>query len=152
MTNCVEKESADFSSISTCEKTYQAPFARVSSLEDPCTRNSDYGKAQASSLGSASVETAKTHISGFDNLKLEQIPEAFEKPQVKESSKGIRRFLKLGRKNHSSTAGEQTVESDRANVNGFEQDDSATNAASSIEGNMHFTTFYRTYEFLRYTI
>lgn len=143
MKNNVVKESANFSSISTSEKPYQAPFARVSSLEDPCTRNTVYGNAQPSSMGSGSVETAEVHVSDFENLKLEQIPEAFEKPQVKEPSKGFRRFLKLGRKNHSSTAGEQGVESDNASVNGSELGDSATKAASTIEGNMHIASFYK---------
>lgn len=133
------KESANFSSISTSEKPYEAPFARVSSLEDPSTRNTDYGKAQPSPMGAESVEIAKVHVSEFEKMKLDQIPEAFEKPQVKESPKGFRRFLKIGRKNHSSTAGEQGVESDNASVDGSELDGSAIKAAASVEGNTHIT-------------
>ncbi|KAI8012655.1 hypothetical protein LOK49_LG06G02649 [Camellia lanceoleosa] len=61
------------------------------------------------------------------------IPEAVEKPHVKDSPKGFRRLLKFGRKNHSSAGSELSVESDHASVNGSEVDDNATNAASSSE-------------------
>nr|GEV52865.1 hypothetical protein [Tanacetum cinerariifolium] len=59
---------------SSTEKNYQAPYARVSSFEDPSTRNSEYAKAPQV-----------------------KIPEVVEKPQ----SKGFRRLLKLGKKSHS---------------------------------------------------
>lgn len=86
------------------EKAYQAPYARVSSFEDPSTRNSEYAKApQTTTFGIASLGgggTEKAYISDFNNLKLEKIPEVLDKPQVKEA-KGFRRLLKLGKKSHS---------------------------------------------------
>lgn len=134
MTNSAARESTTFSSIGTSEEPYQAPFARVSSLEDPCTRNSEYGKAPASSLQSTTSKTAEKHVSHSENMKLEENPNGVEKPQIKESSKGFRRFLKMGRKNHSSTVGEQIAEIDNTSINGLEQDDDGKNAATSNEG------------------
>ncbi|XP_059632337.1 COP1-interacting protein 7 [Cornus florida] len=135
MTGNAEKESPKFSSINTAEKPYHAPYARVSSLEEPCNVNSEYGKAPPTSLDmvTTGVETAKAQVSDFKNLKLEKIPEASEKPLVKESSKGFRRLLKFGKKNHSSAAGDRSVELDNASLNGSEADDNATKAAASSE-------------------
>ncbi|CAK9165749.1 unnamed protein product [Ilex paraguariensis] len=134
-TNYAEKELPKLTSITTAEKSYQAPYARVSSLEDPCTGHSEYGKAPpaSSAMVSTDVDTVKTHVSNVQSLKVEMIPEDMEKPRVKESSKGFRRLLKFGKKNHTSTAGDRSVESDIASVNGSEQDDAATNAAASGE-------------------
>ncbi|GFY81704.1 COP1-interacting protein-like protein [Actinidia rufa] len=123
-------------------RPYQAPYARVSSLEDPCCERSEYGKAPSTSLETVTmgVETVKAAVSGLENLKLAKITEAPEKSQVKESSKGFRRLLKFGKKNHTA-AGDHSVESDNASGNS-EVDGNAANAASSSEGNMHFTTSY----------
>ncbi|KAM7485370.1 hypothetical protein LguiA_001379 [Lonicera macranthoides] len=132
MTSYVEKkESPESSSINLSEKPYQAPYARVSSIEDPCTRNSEYGKAPETSLDAvpASVVSIKAHASDFEKLKLEKIPEASEKHQVKESSKGFRRLLKLGRKNSSSTAGSDNASGDVSQLD----DNSAVSASSSSE-------------------
>nr|XP_043632952.1 COP1-interacting protein 7 [Erigeron canadensis] len=76
--------------------SYQAPYARVSSFEDPSTRNSEYAKAPPSNFGMTSG-AEKTYISDFNNLKLEKIPEVLEKPQPK----GFRRLLMLGKKSHT---------------------------------------------------
>ncbi|XP_028070263.1 COP1-interacting protein 7-like isoform X2 [Camellia sinensis] len=134
-TSYAENEPPNSSSMYSAEKPYQAPLARLSSLEDPCTDNSVYGKAPSTNLETATmgVETAKAQVSGFENLKLEKIPEVLEKPQVKVSPKGFRRLLKFGKKSHSSTAGEHSVESDNVSVSGSEVDGKATNAASSSE-------------------
>ncbi|CAL5416486.1 unnamed protein product [Camellia sinensis] len=134
-TSYAENEPPNSSSMYSAEKPYQAPLARLSSLEDPCTDNSVYGKAPSTNLETATmgVETAKAQVSGFENLKLEKIPEVLEKPQVKVSPKGFRRLLKFGKKSHSSTAGEHSVESDNVSVSGSEVDGNATNAASSGE-------------------
>lgn len=130
-----EKESLKLTS-TIAEKPYHAPYARVSSLEDPCTGNSEYGKAPSSSLqtDSAGTETIKAHVSGLKSLKLEEIPEAMEKPHTKESSKGFRRLLKFGRKSH--TAGECNAETSHVSLNGSKTDD---NAASSSEGKSNYT-------------
>ncbi|XP_057957924.1 COP1-interacting protein 7 [Malania oleifera] len=130
-----EKESPHFSSISTAQKPYQAPYARVSSLEEPCTGNSEYGKAPPTSLEmpTTMADTTRAIVSDSENLKLERIPEALEKSLVKESSKGFRRLLKFGRKNHSSATGDHFAESDNASVSGSEAGDNAANVASSSE-------------------
>ncbi|KAF8401934.1 hypothetical protein HHK36_012885 [Tetracentron sinense] len=144
VTTTYEKEELPkFSGISVAEKTYQAPYARVSSLEDPCTKNLEYTKATPTSSGMAtsSTEIANAHVSNFADLNsLEPIPEALEKPRGKDSSKGFRRLLKFGRKNHSSAAGERNVESDKLSVDGSVADDNAANAASPNEGNMHLVS------------
>ncbi|KAF9673575.1 hypothetical protein SADUNF_Sadunf10G0038500 [Salix dunnii] len=126
--NHSEKELPKLSSTHIAEKPYHPPYARVSSMEDHCTENSEHGKATPASLQthSACAETIKGHVSDLKSLKLEQIPEVLVKPQTKESSKGFKRLLKFGRKSH--TAGECNVESDNVSLNGSEMDD---NAASS---------------------
>ncbi|KAL6954946.1 hypothetical protein U1Q18_044388 [Sarracenia purpurea var. burkii] len=125
------------SSVRAVEKPYQAPYARVSSLEDSCSENSEYGKVPSTNLETVTMgvgtETAQAKVSGFENLKLAKIPEILEKPQVKESQKGFRRLLKFGKKNHSSAADEQSVVSDSARVNISEVEGNATNGATSSE-------------------
>ena len=132
-----EKESSKFASSSVTEKPYQAPFAQVSSSEDPCTELTEYGRAPPTSMQTAATESESFRVPVADstNLKLEKIPEVLDKPQVKESSKGFRRLLKFGRKNHSSATGERSIESDSVSVNGSEADELVANTASSSEGN-----------------
>ncbi|KAJ7954690.1 COP1-interacting protein-like protein [Quillaja saponaria] len=128
-----DKESSKLSSIGSAEETYQAPFARVSSFEDPCTGNSEYSKAPPATLevATSGLETVKAHLSDSRNSKLDKIPEAVERPQVKESSKGFKRLLKFGRKNHSSAAGESNMESDNISITGSEADRSGSNTHPS---------------------
>eukprot|EP00268_Persea_americana_P010909 TRINITY_DN1447_c0_g1_i13.p1 TRINITY_DN1447_c0_g1~~TRINITY_DN1447_c0_g1_i13.p1 ORF type:complete len:1329 (-),score=349.20 TRINITY_DN1447_c0_g1_i13:743-4729(-) len=113
-------------SISVKEKPYQAPFARASSLEDPCTSNLEYGNAPpVSSEMETITETGKVHISDSTDLNsAEVIPGSLEKPRGKES-KGFRRLLKFGRKSHSSAAGEHNVDSDKFGVDGPAIEDNA---------------------------
>ncbi|WOG83226.1 hypothetical protein DCAR_0102401 [Daucus carota subsp. sativus] len=132
-TNSAAMESSTFSSIGVSEEPYQAPFARASSLEDPCTRNSESGKVPASSLLSAITKTTEKPSSHFENMKFEPI-KGSEKPQIKESSKGFRRFLKMGKRNHSSTAVEQNTEIDDSSINEVEQGKVGKDAATSNEG------------------
>lgn len=136
MTNTVSRGSTPFSSIGISEEPYQAPFARVSSIEDPCTRNSEYGKVPASSLLSATTKTAEKQTSHSETMKFEKNLKGDEKPLIKDSSKGFRRFLKLGKKNHSSTATEQNAEIDKTSVGEVEQDKDGETAATSTEGIM----------------
>ncbi|OVA02370.1 hypothetical protein BVC80_9099g173 [Macleaya cordata] len=120
------EELSKISTLSIAEKPYQAPYARVSSLEDPCTTNLEYTKAapRSSETQAASVETAKANVADFTvPSSIEQILESSEKPQGKESSKGLRRFLKLGRKNNSSSNDQRNVESDKLSTDGSLADD-----------------------------
>ncbi|KAK8464726.1 hypothetical protein PHAVU_010G067273 [Phaseolus vulgaris] len=128
-----EKKPSKSSSLCISGETYQAPYARVSSMEDPSTRNSEYGKAAPTSLETAviGVDTVKAHVSNIGNSTLEKIPEATEKPQVKESSsKGFRRLLKFGKKSHSSAA-ERSTESDNVSIDGSEVDEIGNNGSSN---------------------
>lgn len=135
--NDTEKEPSKSSSIHVTEDTHHAPYARVSSLEDRCTQNSEYGKAPPASLDSASTgtETFRSRVSDSRNSTLEKIPEVIEKPQVKESSKGLRGLLKFGRKNHNSPTAGRNMESDNTSADGSEANEIGTNGSSN-EGNM----------------
>ncbi|KAE8717661.1 COP1-interacting protein-related, putative isoform 3 [Hibiscus syriacus] len=92
-----EKELLKFTSASVTGKKYQAPLARVSSVDDPCTEISEY------------------------------IPEVLDVPQVKDSSKGFRRLLKFGKKNHNSARSEHSIDLSS------EAEELVPNAASSSE-------------------
>lgn len=130
--NSVE-ETPKFASIDHAVRPYyQAPYARVSSIEEPSTGNSEYARAPPTNSDLESVEPAKAHI---DDAKY-NIQEGSEKAQVKEPSKGFKRLLKFGKKNQSSISGDRTLESDSNSAIGLKQDDNATSIASSSEGNM----------------
>jgi hypothetical protein len=126
-----EKEPSKSSSICVAEETYHAPYARVSSMEDPSTRNSEYGKAAPTMLDTAAIgaDAGKARVSDIRNATLEKIPEASEKPQVKESPKGFRRLLKFGKKSQSPTT--RNVESDNVSIDGSEADEIGTNGSSN---------------------
>lgn len=127
------KESIKFSNIAISEKTYQASHARVSSFEDPHTRNLEYGKAQPTNLESTATTSVavRAHFSGYRDLKLEKIPEVLEKPQVKKSPKGFKHLLMFGKKNHSSAACECNADSDNISCC-----HSGTNSAPRNEGSL----------------
>ncbi|MED6113772.1 hypothetical protein PIB30_073984 [Stylosanthes scabra] len=131
--NDTEKEHSKSFNISDAGETYQAPYARVSSLEDPSTRNTEYGKAVPTILETTAVgvETIKAHVSDTRNSTLEKIPEAVEKPQVKESSKGFGRLFKFGKKSHSSANSGHNIESDNLSNDGAEADEIGTNGSSN---------------------
>lgn len=129
-----EKESLKSSSINSSEKQYQAPYARVSSFEDPCTKSSEYGRAPPRSVHTVTsgAEVIKVQVPDARSSKLEKIPEALDsKPQTKESSKGFRRLLKFGKRNHSSSPGDRGAESDNGSVTGSEADDVAASTSAS---------------------
>lgn len=136
-----EKDPPNFASITTSEQPYRAPHARVSSLEDPCTRQAEYGKAPLTSSGllSRAEETVKTHVPVVKALKMEKNQVTSEKTSVKESSKGLRRLLKFGKKNHASSSVDQSVDSECTNGDGIEHDDNARTMASTSEGDVHFS-------------
>ncbi|XP_022722369.1 COP1-interacting protein 7-like isoform X2 [Durio zibethinus] len=130
-----EKESSKFMSSSVTEKPYQVPFARISSLEDPCTEISEYGRAPPTSIQAAATELESIIALVVDskNLKLENIPEVLDKSQVKESSKGFRQLLKFRRKNHSSATSKHGIRSDSVGVNGSKAGELVANTSSSTE-------------------
>ncbi|KAL8104889.1 uncharacterized protein LOC141677514 isoform X2 [Apium graveolens] len=128
MTNNMEKKSADLPVTSALIKSDDVPSAQVSSLE---YRNSKYGKLQLTSLGSTSVKTGELQDSSFKHMKLENVPKALES---KGQTKSVKRFLKLGRRNRSSTssAGEQIAEShSTTTANGSEPRETETNTDST---------------------
>ncbi|KAK6914110.1 hypothetical protein RJ641_021431 [Dillenia turbinata] len=117
--------------VDVVEKPYQAPLARNSSLEDPCTKNSEYGKAPPTSLqaGINIGESPIAHVSELRNVKLEKIPEVLDKSHGKDSSKGLRRLLKFGRKNYNST--DRSVDIDSVSVDGSITEDNAANTSAA---------------------
>ncbi|KAE9612078.1 hypothetical protein Lalb_Chr06g0169151 [Lupinus albus] len=143
-----EKETSKSSSISIAEETYRAPWALVS-LEDPRTRNTEYGNAVPTRLENAiptrlenavptrlenaaiRMEIVKAHVSDIRNSTLEMIPEATEKPRIKESPKGFKRLLKLGRKSHSSATAGHNMKSDNVSIDGSEANEIRPNSSSS---------------------
>ncbi|KAJ1398939.1 hypothetical protein SESBI_30734 [Sesbania bispinosa] len=132
-TDDTEKELSKTSSTCIAEETYHAPYARVSSMEDPSTRNSEYGKAAPTNVETATigVETVKARVSDIRNSTLEKIPEAIEKPQAKESPKGFRRLLKFGKKSRSSATAGHNTESDNVSIDGSEADEIGINGSSN---------------------
>lgn len=111
---------------------YQAPYARVSSMEDPSTRQTEYGKATSASSGMLSIaeETVKAHVPNIKALEMGKKQITPEKTSVKESPKGLRRLLKFGgKKNHASSSVNQSVDSECTN----EQE----KMASTGEGDIH---------------
>ncbi|KAE8712410.1 COP1-interacting protein-related, putative isoform 3 [Hibiscus syriacus] len=128
-----EKELPRVTSSSVTRKPYEAPFARVSSSEPTQTEVPENSRASPTRLQATVTEpeSVRARVADSKNLKLEKIPEVSDKPQVKESSKGFRRLLKLGRKNHSSATSEPLINLDGVSVNGSMADELAANPASS---------------------
>lgn len=125
---------------SASEQPYRAPYARVSSLEDPSTHPTEYGKAPLASSGMPprAVETLKAHVLDAKALKMEKNQVSSEKTFVKESSKGLRRLLKFGKKNHSSSV-DRSVDSECTSADGTEHD-IARKTTSTGEGDLCFLT------------
>ena len=95
-TNCAD-DTPKFANIGST--VYRAPYARVSSVEDPCTRNLEFAKALPSSsdTGSTVKEIAKAHAPDIHTVRVDNNPEAAERTQVKESPKGFKRLLRFGK-------------------------------------------------------
>ncbi|KAK9146407.1 hypothetical protein Sjap_006310 [Stephania japonica] len=113
-------------------RPYEAPYAQTTSLEDPCTTNSEYSKALPSnSLVALDADSTKAYVSDLTGMSsLEPIPESIEKPRGKESSKGFKRLLKFGRKTASSSESEHDLDSDKLSINGSQDYEHATSSAS----------------------
>lgn len=134
-----KKDPPNFASNTTSEP-YRAPYARVSSLEDPSTHRTDYAKAPLASsvIPPRAEETLKAHVPDAKPLKMEQNQVNYEKTSVKESSKGLRRLLKFGKKNSSSSLVDRSVDSEGASGDGTEHDDSARKTTSTGEGDVYY--------------
>lgn len=128
-----EKDPPSVANITMTEKPYQAPYARVSSLEDPCTHHSEYGKAPLASLEvlSRAEETVKTRVPDVKAFKVETKKVTPEKTLVKETSKGLRRLLKFGKKTTSSV--DQSVDSECSGGTGIKHHENARKTASTSE-------------------
>ncbi|CAN8247788.1 unnamed protein product [Cochlearia groenlandica] len=132
------------------EKPYEAPYARVSSLEDPRTV---YSQPSAPSLQLNETQQETVRV-----LVPEKISEASEKSQTKESaSKGFRKLLKFGKKSQTSSASEHHTESFNSNEdhepavtaaatseaftlkNLISQDETPTAASASQKSSRHFS-------------
>jgi len=87
------------------------------------------------------METFRSRVSDSRNSTLEKIPEVIEKPQVKESPKGLRRLLKFGKKNHDSppAAGRNSIDGSKANEIGKS---GSPNEGRMILRNQHITIVY----------
>ncbi|WOL16743.1 hypothetical protein Cni_G25531 [Canna indica] len=108
------------SDLNETAKSYEAPYARVTSLEEPVTdhlENYDDGvPASEFEMPTVHAERNTLHMSSFENSSLEdQIHEIHDKPRSKET-KGFRKLLKFGRKSHSPASGEGTLDSDASSV------------------------------------
>ncbi|CAE6223046.1 unnamed protein product [Arabidopsis arenosa] len=111
-------------------KPYEAPYARVSSLEDPCTVYSDCSQAPPPSLYSNETEQETVKVL----IPEKKISDASEKSQTKESaSKGLRKLLKFGKKSQSSSVSEHYTESNNASFNSIEDHEPAVTAATTSE-------------------
>lgn len=130
-----ERDPPNFAS-NTASEPYRAPYARVSSLEDPSTHRTEYGKAPLASSGllPRAEETLKAHVPDTKSLKMDKNQVSSEKTSVKESSKGLRRLLMFGKKNSSSSSVDRSVDSECASGDGIEHDDTARKTSRTGEG------------------
>lgn len=117
---------------SVVEKPYEAPHARVSSLEVPCTVHSECSQAPGPSCHSN--ETAQETVKALAAEK--KISEALEKSQTKElATKGLRKLFKFGKKSRSSSTGKyHTKSNSAAAVSSNKDHESAVTAATTSEG------------------
>ncbi|XP_019181523.1 PREDICTED: uncharacterized protein LOC109176520 isoform X2 [Ipomoea nil] len=127
------EETPKFANIDLSGKPYQAPYACNSSVEEPCTRNSEYSKAPPAVSDLASAEPTKAHANDAKTVRVYNSRDASAKTQVKEQPRGFRRLWKFCKKNQSLIASDKTLESDSKSVNGLKQDDHATSTTSSSE-------------------
>ncbi|KAG8370442.1 hypothetical protein BUALT_Bualt14G0117400 [Buddleja alternifolia] len=124
-----------FTNTKTAEKPDPDHYACVSSVDHPCASQLEYGKAPlaSSELASRVEQTVKAQVPDVKNVKMDKTPAASQKTLVKESSKGLRRLLKFGKKNHTSSAVDKSFDSDCTSVDGTELDDNGRKTASRSE-------------------
>lgn len=137
-----EKDPPNFASNTVSEQSYRAPYAHVSSREDPCNHRTDYGKAPLASSGlpPKAEETLKALVPDIKTLKVDKNQVNSEKTSVKESSKGFRRLLKFGKKNHSSSSVDRSVDSECTSGDGTVHDDNPRKTTSTGEGGVYSST------------
>uniref|UniRef100_A0A0E0D0H9 COP1-interacting protein 7 n=1 Tax=Oryza meridionalis TaxID=40149 RepID=A0A0E0D0H9_9ORYZ len=109
------KDETEELTLSAVEKPYQAPFARVTSLENDSATIHAYPHAlPVESETPVHAESIRARVlDPVSTVSVEETPEANEKPRNKES-KGFRKLLKFGRKSHTSG----TMDSDASSVDG----------------------------------
>uniref|UniRef100_A0A0E0KLX3 COP1-interacting protein 7 n=1 Tax=Oryza punctata TaxID=4537 RepID=A0A0E0KLX3_ORYPU len=110
------KDETEELTLSAVEKPYQAPFARVTSLENDSAIIHAYPHALPVQESETPVHAESIRAQVLDpvsTVSVEETPEANEKPRNKES-KGFRKLLKFGRKSHTSI----TMDSDASSVDG----------------------------------
>ncbi|XP_074572335.1 COP1-interacting protein 7-like isoform X2 [Curcuma longa] len=130
-------EPPKFAGSSLMEKPYEAPYAKLSSFEDPINTVSEYDgglSATDSETVALHVEDAMVRVSNFEVPDSgHQTHETHEKPRSKEA-KGFRKLLKFGRKSHNSTSAEGNQDSDTSSL-----DDQAIAATSSNDVSRSFS-------------
>ncbi|KAI4365368.1 hypothetical protein MLD38_021357 [Melastoma candidum] len=117
------------------DKQYQAPYARISSVEDPCTKNSEYCKLPPACLDirNEGNETAKVRISDLQESQMRKLPETVEKQSKESSAKGFKRLLKFGKKSSNSASSERIGELENVSVGDSETDDHASHTHATNE-------------------
>jgi hypothetical protein len=97
-----QKDELEKPSLAPMEKPYEAPFARVTSLEDATPAyHHPLPAHEAETL--ACVESVRACVpEPVYAVSAEETHEENEKPKSKEP-KGFRKLLKFGRKSHTST-------------------------------------------------
>ncbi|XP_010906787.1 uncharacterized protein [Elaeis guineensis] len=130
-----KEEPQKFSNTTAIEKPYQAPYARTTSLEDPTASNVEYAQlphvlnSEMATMHSKSIKARVPNFAMGSNF-VDHTNESREKPRSKET-KGFRKLLNFGRKNHNSATGEGNQESDASSV-----DEQTLAAASSNDVHM----------------
>ncbi|XP_074282285.1 uncharacterized protein LOC141606845 [Silene latifolia] len=124
--------SSSLPNVGTAEEPYRAPYARISSTEDRCMVESEYGKALPTSFSMAStgVQTTRALVSDGqkeDSIKISQA--VLGKHQGKDSAKGFRKLLKFGK--WSSAGSDSSIDLDKTSLEGAGASDNALNGSSS---------------------
>lgn len=130
-----EDESKKSLEVDVTDKTYQPPYARATSLENPAIGNllDETVPVVDQQMMSVGFEITKAHVPAdiLNSTPEDQIHDIFEKPRSKEPSKGLRKLFKFGKKNHTSASGEHNLESDCSSV-----DDCTVLSAVAADGNV----------------
>ncbi|KAF8093093.1 hypothetical protein N665_0390s0003 [Sinapis alba] len=115
---------------SVVEKPYEAPHARVSSLEVPDTVYSECSQEPGPSFHSN--ETAQETVEVLAPEK--KISEALEKSQTKESAtKGLIKLLRFGKRSRSSSTSKHHTKSNNAIVSSNKDHEPAVTSATTSE-------------------